>query len=96
MIDIVDRLKFDATRCEAQFSKGVATNISEGAAEIERLRKHKRKQAEDIMTLGQRVGMLEAALRYAKEAIQDGGCDSAAKAVDMARRVLGDEQGARE
>jgi hypothetical protein len=38
MIDIVDRLKFDATRCEVQFSKGVATNIEDAAAEIERLR----------------------------------------------------------
>lgn len=39
MIDIVDRLSFDATRCEAQFSKGVAGNITEAAAEIQRLRK---------------------------------------------------------
>lgn len=39
MIDIVDRLRFDATRCELQFSKGVAGNINEGADEIERLRK---------------------------------------------------------
>ncbi len=38
MIDIVDRLRFDATRCEAQFSKGVAGNITEAAEEIERLR----------------------------------------------------------
>lgn len=38
MIDIVDRLKFDAVRCEAQFSKGVAGNITEAADEIERLR----------------------------------------------------------
>lgn len=39
MIDIVDRLRFDATRCELQFSKGVAGNINAGADEIERLRK---------------------------------------------------------
>ena len=39
MIDIVDRLRFDAVRCEAQFSKGVASNIDAGADEIERLRK---------------------------------------------------------
>lgn len=39
MIDIVDRLRFDATRCEVQFSRGVAANISAGADEIERLRK---------------------------------------------------------
>ena len=38
MIGIVERLRFDATRCEIQFSKGVAGNISEGADEIERLR----------------------------------------------------------
>lgn len=38
MIDIVDRLTFDAVRCEAQFSKGIAGNITEAAAEIERLR----------------------------------------------------------
>ena len=39
MIDIVDRLRFDAVRCEAQFSKGVASNIDAGADEIDRLRK---------------------------------------------------------
>lgn len=38
MTDIVERLKFDAVRCEATFSKGVATNIDDGIAEIERLR----------------------------------------------------------
>lgn len=38
MIDIVDRLRFDATRCELQFSKGVAGNITEAADELERLR----------------------------------------------------------
>lgn len=38
MIDIVERLRFDAIRVEAQFSKGVASNINEGADEIERLR----------------------------------------------------------
>lgn len=39
MIGIVERLRFDAARCESQFSKGVAGNIEEAAAEIERLRK---------------------------------------------------------
>lgn len=39
MIDIVNRLRFDAIRCEANFSKGVASNIDAGADEIERLRK---------------------------------------------------------
>ena len=38
MIDIVDRLRFDATRCEVQFSKGVAGNIEAAVREIERLR----------------------------------------------------------
>lgn len=38
MIDIIDRLSFDATRCEIQFSKGVATNIEDGIAEIKKLR----------------------------------------------------------
>ena len=39
MNDIVNRLRFDATRCEATFSKGVAGNITEAADEIERLRR---------------------------------------------------------
>lgn len=38
MIDIVDRLSFDAARCETQFSKGVAGNIEEAAGHIKRLR----------------------------------------------------------
>lgn len=38
MADIVDRMHFDSVRCEVQFSKGVARNIEEGAAEITRLR----------------------------------------------------------
>lgn len=37
-INIVERLRFDAARCEATFSKGVAGNIEEAADEIERLR----------------------------------------------------------
>ena len=39
MSDILERLRFDAARCEATFSKGVATNIEEAAAVIEFLRK---------------------------------------------------------
>ncbi len=39
MINIVDRLRFDAVRCEEQFSKGVAGNITEAADEIERLQR---------------------------------------------------------
>jgi len=38
MIDIVDRLRFDESRCRLQFSKGVAGNIAAAADEIERLR----------------------------------------------------------
>ena len=38
MIDIVDRLSFDAIRCEVSFSKRVASNIEDGIAEIKRLR----------------------------------------------------------
>lgn len=38
MIDIVDRLRFDAVRCGEQFSRGVAGNITEAADEIARLR----------------------------------------------------------
>jgi len=38
MIDIVNRLRFDAIRCAANFSRGVASNIDAGADEIERLR----------------------------------------------------------
>ncbi len=38
MTDIVERLGFDAVICELQFSKGVAGNIEEAMAEIERLR----------------------------------------------------------
>ena len=37
MIDIVERLRFDAARCEVMFSKGIASNIDAGADEIERL-----------------------------------------------------------
>jgi hypothetical protein len=37
-MDIVERLEFDAVRCELQFSKGVAGNITEAAAELRKLR----------------------------------------------------------
>lgn len=36
-MSIVERLRFDAARCEAVFSKGVASNIEEAAARIEQL-----------------------------------------------------------
>ena len=38
MIDLTHRLRFDAARCEATFSKGIASNIEAAATEIERLR----------------------------------------------------------
>jgi hypothetical protein len=38
MIDILERLRFDVARCEAIFSKGIATNIEEAAEQIERMR----------------------------------------------------------
>ena len=38
MIGLVERLRFDAVRCEVAYSKGVAGNIEEAANEIERLR----------------------------------------------------------
>jgi hypothetical protein len=38
MSDIVERLRYDAARCEAMSSKGVSRNIDEAANEIERLR----------------------------------------------------------
>lgn len=47
MIDIVDRLEFDATRCEVGYSKGVASNITEGIAEIKRLRERLDKISKD-------------------------------------------------
>ena len=36
-ISLVQRLRFDATRCEATFSKGVASNIEEAADKIEQM-----------------------------------------------------------
>ena len=53
-MDIVERLRFDATRCELQFSKGVATNIEEAANEITRLRAERdrlREALKDIASL---------------------------------------------
>ena len=38
MSDLVERLSFDASRCELQFSKGVAGNIEEAIGEIKHLR----------------------------------------------------------
>lgn len=57
MIDVVERLRFDATRCELQFSKGVAGNITEGADEIVRLRAALREIAESILVDPRQVAM---------------------------------------
>ena len=51
MIDLVQRLRFDATRCEATFSKGVAGNIEEAANRIEKLEKALHKIAYDEITI---------------------------------------------
>ena len=59
MIDIVNRLRFDATRCEAQFSKGVAGNITEAADEIERLRKSIEHNEQAIRACNQKISELE-------------------------------------
>ena len=59
MTDIVERLDFDAIRCEMQFSKGVAGNISEAANEIKRLR--------------ERVKILEAEIKVMR-ALPSGEC----------------------
>jgi hypothetical protein len=48
MIYLVDRLRFDAIRCEAQFSKGIAGNITEAADEIERLTDENRKLRAEV------------------------------------------------
>lgn len=48
MIDIVERLRFDAVRSELQFSKGVAQNSEEAANEIERLRAELARSSERI------------------------------------------------
>lgn len=62
MIDIVDRLSFDANRCEASFSKGVASNIEEGIAEIKRLRI----QVEKAGSLTKAANRVIDAWRYAQ------------------------------
>ena len=55
-MDIIERLRFDAARCEAVYSKGVASNIEEAIAEIERLRSEiaqMRSQAGDNIELAE-------------------------------------------
>lgn len=67
MIDIVEQLRFDATRCEVGFSRGVASNIEAGAAEIERLREALR----SITLLGAKKDLPDAWV-IAHEALGDG------------------------
>jgi hypothetical protein len=57
MTDIVERLDFDAARCELQFSKGVAGNIKEAKAQIERLRATVNDQAATITDLLKQLGV---------------------------------------
>lgn len=52
MSDIIDRLQFDATRCAAQYSWGVASNIEAAAAEITRLRAENEKLTELLRGTG--------------------------------------------
>jgi hypothetical protein len=74
MIDIVDRLSFDATRCEVQFSKGVASNIEEGITEIKRLRSILGAAMTKLDTMN--VCCRETACeRASDETMQDSSCD---------------------
>jgi DNA repair ATPase RecN len=68
-IDIVDRLRFDAVRCEAQFSKGVASNIEEAANEIERLRAGYKHNEQAIHACNQKISELELWNREYREQI---------------------------
>jgi|GEM_PF-6649443 len=60
-MDIVGRAHDYLAKNAAE--SGADALIAEMADEIERLREYKRAQAEDIMTLGQLVGKLEAHIR---------------------------------
>ncbi len=55
-MDIIERLRSEDISGHGKYS----ALVREAAAEIKRLREHKRKQADDIMTLGQEVGRLNA------------------------------------
>lgn len=52
--------KIDTRSYNAGWECGARTATASANVEIERLQEHKRKQAEDIMILGQMVGKLEA------------------------------------
>lgn len=60
MIGIVERLLFDAVRCETQFSKGVARNITEAAGVIEGLTKERDEAFERGKDIGKMIGWQQA------------------------------------
>lgn len=68
MIDLVQRLRFDATRCEVTFSKGVASNIEEAAARIETLEKSLKQIAQMRLMPDDKINRvtLHAAIEVAK------------------------------
>lgn len=74
MGDIIERLRFDAARCELQFSKGVAGNIDEAADEIERLR--------------EAITMAANRLEVAVVCTEDGGRDVCEHCIDLALSYL--------
>lgn len=67
MADIVGRLRFDAARCEMQFSKGVAGNITEAADEIERLLADSVDKARAWDEIAKKNAMIERLLAALKE-----------------------------
>ncbi len=72
MTDNIERLQainlreaaaeIERLRTANEYAYGPHGELAKCRAEIERLELHKRAQAEDIMTLGQMVGKLEAAM----------------------------------
>jgi hypothetical protein len=67
MADIIERLRFDAARCEACYSKGIATNIEEAANKIERLRAAIKTYLtpDRTLTLDEKLNALRSALEQA-------------------------------
>jgi hypothetical protein len=61
-MDILERLRFDASRCEATFSKGVAGNIEEAATEIEQLRAECQRLSECLYNSNGEVNRLKVLL----------------------------------
>ena len=107
-ISIVNRLEFDATRCELQFSKGVAGNIREAAAEIGRLRAAKTaalriadERAIEAAELRAKLESARKTMEAAKEFVDDefGDCNDLPRKYrimvlgDMLKASLSDEKG---